>query len=269
MSESHDKLLQLLQEFDLTKDEGKVFIDLYKKGERTALQLSRDLKIARTKIYRIVEKLSEIGLIEEIVREKGKSFKAADKSRFELILKDREHDLEKLRDSTRSILGELSSFQSSGEEASEIRQYKGIDGLKQMTWNSLKTEGELLIFEISEMSEFLDFGFAEKVRMEFVNREVKVRELTNQKKFGAWTKIEPLVEKYWDCRYIPKEFLEMEMEILIYNDIYAIYGYRGEEIFGVEIQNKQVADMQRQIFESFWSRGEKMKIGKGGAAEVV
>lgn len=268
VSDSEDRVIQLLTGFDLTPDESRVYSYLYKSGQKTALQLSRELEFARTKIYRMIENLTDIGLVIELVGDKGKIFKAASKSQFESILKQKDLELGNLKNSTVSLFETLDSLRFESEGLSEVRHYRGIEGLKQMTWNSLKAKEKLLIFEIKDMSAFLDYGFAEKVRMEFVNRKLKVRELTNQRRLGPWTDIQPFVEKFWDCRFIRPKLLKLDIEMLIYNDIYALYGYDKDEIFGVEIRNKHLANMQKQIFNSFWSRGKEMEIGKSGRARV-
>jgi hypothetical protein len=38
----------------------------------------------------------------------------------------------------------------------------------------------------------------------------------------------------------------------IYNDVVATNYWMGDDVFGVEIYNKQIADMQRSMFEHFW-----------------
>ena len=154
------------------------------------------------------------------------------------------------------------------DSRSKIINYSGIEGLKQVTLNTLRAKGELLMFEIENMSAFLNYGFCEEVRKGFVKNKIHVRELTNQKKQPAWTNIEDFVSGFWDCRYIDPKILEMHVEIAIYNDVIAFYNYKDGNIFCVEIYNKKFAAMQKQVFNFMWHYAQKVKVGKGGATNL-
>jgi hypothetical protein len=116
------------------------------------------------------------------------------------------------------------------------------------------------------MSQFLNKGFAERARLELVKNQVTVHEITNEKEFDDWTNVTKLVEEYWQVRYLDPEELSMEFEMLVYNDVFAMYNYIDKEIFGVEIYNEKLASMQKQIFDFIWLKGRSMKIiSKHGA----
>ena len=66
------------------------------------------------------------------------------------------------------------------------------------------------------------------------------------------------------------KLLTMKFEVLIYNDVYAMYQYgRGEE-FCVEIYNPELATMQKQLFDYVWQTAQPMKkIGTHGEAKIA
>lgn len=149
----------------------------------------------------------------------------------------------------------------------KIINYQGQDGLKQITLNSLETKDGIRIYELKTMNEFAEKSFAEEVRQEFVKREIKIRQLTNQVYLEPWTGVEEMVEKYWEARYIDPKKFEIKTEILIYNDIVAMYDLKGENLC-IEIHNQELAAMQKQIFDYFWKIGERPIIGKGGRTSL-
>ena len=57
-------------------------------------------------------------------------------------------------------------------------------------------------------------------------------------------------------RYIPSKDFPITHGITIYDDVMAIYDFWENEIFGIEIHNKKVADMQRIFFETYWEMGK-------------
>jgi sugar-specific transcriptional regulator TrmB len=269
MSEKVDNIVNLLKPFGLSEEEAEIYLALLDKGARSALKLSRDLKIARTNIYRHLENLVEKGLVQQKLGRLGRQFRAGSYKQLEMLIIKKEQEVEALRKISPTVFRQLASLQSGLGERTKILYYEGLDGLKQITWNSAEAEGELSIFEIKDMSAFLDYGIAEEVRKEFVRNKVHIKELTNLRKMPAWTNVEELVAKYWEARYIDPQELKMEFELLIYNNVYAIYGYRGKDIFGIEIYNEKLARMQKQLFRFMWKKAKGMKIGKGGKAEMI
>lgn len=274
MSDQSDNLVNLIKPFGLSTEEANIYLHLLRNGILTALKISRELGMARTKVYRILDRLIETGLVTKKLGNRGLEFISQSYRQFDLLLAQKESELLTLKLSTPNIYQALANLGSGVEKSAEVLYFQGIEGLKQVTWNSLNAKDELLIFEILDMSAFLDFGFCEKVRQEFVRRKVKVRELSNQKHMPPWTKVNEFVEKFWQCRYIDPKLLKMNFEMLIYNDVYAIYNvsdtieaskapkynFKEGQIFCVEVHNQDLANMQRQIFNFMWQKAQRMKV---------
>ena len=51
---------------------------------------------------------------------------------------------------------------------------------------------------------------------------------------------------------IPSQILNISHQMDTYDDVLAMYNWHQGEIFGVEIHNDKVAQVQRQIFEIVW-----------------
>lgn len=267
MSGETDSLKISLQAFGLEPEEADVYIEILKNNSITALQLSKNLKIARTKIYRLLDKLIDKAFVSENVDGYGKKFTAVSPDKLNQILKSKEQEVIQMKNSVDSIINSLTEIQNQDKNISKILHYKGSEGLKQVSWNSTKAEGVLRIFELAtNMDEFMPADFNEKIRYELAKNNVEVRQLTNYKELDQHTNVTELI-KIWEPRYIdPKEF-KIHFEILIYNNAYTMYNFRDEELFCVEIHNPALAEMQKQIFDSFWDKAIPMKkIGEKGKA---
>ena len=85
------------------------------------------------------------------------------------------------------------------------------------------------------------------------------------------TNVTELVTNYWEIRHLPNELLAFKPEVLIYDYVYALYHYKEKsDIFGIEIHNKELADMQKKLFDIVWNQAQKMKItSPHGAAKLV
>lgn len=270
MSDQTDKIQNYLFKLNLTLDESRVYIYLNENSKSSALDISRKIHIARTKVYRILDKLIEKKLVVQILEENGRKFETTSPKQLEMLLVEKEQELETLKKTIPLVISQLEELHGTNSKNSKVLYYEGISGLKQITWNSLKAKGELLIYEVgTDMSAFLDKKFSEKVREELVLRKILTRQLTNHKKICDFTNVTSLVKKYWEVRYVSPADLKMNFEVLIYNNVYVAYNYSGKDIFCVEIYNQSLADMQRQLFEFVWKKSKVMKIiSDRGGAEV-
>ena len=270
MSERTDSLLSLLQPYGLDTDESRVYLELLENGASSALVLSRRLKIARTRVYRILDKLEKMGLVIVRLHERGSRFEASNIKKLEVLAEDRAREAEQLKTGLPILEEQLSGIMRKKRGRSKVLYYKGIDGVKQVTYNSLKARGELLTFEIKDLDAFFSHKEAEKLRLKFVGKRIGIRTLTNLKKIPKWTSVTEMIEKYWEVRHLPESQMKIKFEILIYNDVYVMYRYKGEEVFCVEIYNQELADMQRQLFEYMWKQARRFKVlNKEGEAELI
>jgi DNA-binding MarR family transcriptional regulator len=269
MSDQTDILTRTLTRLGLSPEEVQIYLHLLEKGSLSALQISRNIHIARTRVYRLLDKLEAAGLVTQKFGDLGLKFTASSHRQLELLLAQRQSELDGLKASMPLIFGQLASLERQGEEGSHIYYHHGIDGLKHVTWNSLRAKGELRIYEVSEsMTAFLPQEFSEKVREEFGARKTKILQLTNLTHIKPYTEMLENV-KYWTPRYIDPKELSIKTEIMLYNDMTVLYHYLNRDIFCVEIENADQATMQRQIFDYIWSHARSMKkIGEHGEAKI-
>jgi hypothetical protein len=58
----------------------------------------------------------------------------------------------------------------------------------------------------------------------------------------------------WDARYVSEKQFPIMNRMAIYDDVVAYQDWRGGEVFGIEIYNQMIADMQRNFFEMLWTK---------------
>ncbi len=196
MSEKIDTIITLLTQFGVGELECKIYLEILSGRGDTALIVSRNLKLARTKVYRLLDNLVTRGMVITRLGERGARFTAISPDGLDLLLSDREHALDKLRSTLPVLKSQLSALRGDSPK-SQVLYYHGLDGLKQVTHNSLKAKGELLTYELSTMNAFFSKKEAEDFRRKFVANKITSRTLTNATELDAWTDIPEIVEKYW------------------------------------------------------------------------
>lgn len=270
MSDQTDNYIKLLTPYGLNPDEAGIYLYLLQKGFLTALDISRNMQLGRTKVYRILDKLNAKQLVQYQLHERGLKFGAAHPHKLEQLATERVQQAQNLQKQLPDLLTHLQQLTQTAGGKSKVLYYEGVEGLKQVSFNALRAEKLLRVFEMEHISDFLPRDFAEYFRTEQVKRGFLTLDLTNKPKFPGYTDVAELVKKYNQFRYINPEKLKIDFETMIYNNVYATYTYKGKEIFCVEIYNEQLAHMQKQLFDFVWKAAKPMRfLDARGAAELV
>ncbi|MBN1374189.1 transcriptional repressor [Candidatus Dojkabacteria bacterium] len=265
-----DQINNTLKLLGLSEKDISVYLLLNKSKNLTATAISRAIKIPKTTVYRTLDHLKNLGIVNENLTDTKRSYETTGTETLKNLVAEKEQSVKKLKRLLPPTLRELTLLSMQNQKSFEIKSYTGIEGLKQVTWNSSKAKGILRIFEINEMSAFLNYDFCEYTRLEFVKNKVQTHELTNEPAIEGWTNVTEMVKNYWQLRYVDPNELSMGVEILVYNNVVALYNYVDGEIFCVEIYNARLAKMQKQIFDFIWTRGGKFKVlNDHGAAKLI
>lgn len=261
MSDQTDRFITLLHPFGLTSEEIRVYLALASKSPQSALAISREIHLARTKVYRILDKLVEKNLVSVQLDDQGKKFVANSYQELGLLVRQKESEVERLRHELPAVFAQIAGIWGKQGEGSKVLYYSGTSGLEQVTWNSLRAKGELRTYEIEQdMDAFIQPKLAEKIREELVEREITTLQLTNKTHILPFTRVALLPNKFWEVRYLNPKELTMRFECLIYNNVFVVYNFKGKDQFCVEIYDEKLAAMQKQLFDFVWSKAKKMKI---------
>lgn len=121
--------------------------------------------------------------------------------------------------------------------------------LYEISMRSSKADSkEVCIFEIDTLWLFLDKEKAESVRKSFLENGTKVKQITNNSNIEQFSYNVEFTDEVMTYRYIPKDIFTIHHEILIFDDIVAVYD--SNEI--MIIQDEFFAINQKQLFMSLW-----------------
>lgn len=264
MNNEDKKIASLLTELGLTTEQIKIYLTLLKHKELTALELSRASGINRTCVYRLLEKMTKMGLIEEMVDQYRKKSRAVGIDGLERLVKEQQERTKKIS----LLLPEVTSFLSGKaglrEENTKVLFYRGFEGIRQIVWNVLKTQGEDLGYTYIDVDEALGRELAEDWRREVVKRKIHFRDITsNYQVFehSKDTKVPGFLE-LCQTRYISPDKLTIDHQVDIYNDVISLYSWKEGDVFGVEIYNPTIVRLQKQIFNLLWENAQKKSFAK-------
>ncbi|MFC2133923.1 TrmB family transcriptional regulator [Bacteroidota bacterium] len=228
---------EALKGLGLGDGEIKVYLALLKLGSVPVSKIKEETNLHRTTIYDFIEKLLNKGLVNYVVKENSKHFKATNPSILLNLVKEKEDRIKK-------ILPDLMKLVEFEKEDINVEIYKGREGFKAILNDMMRVKKNLVFFGVDE-TKFKE-RFPHLIEQHFRNEEkygMKERLLTSEKTKFMYTK------KTAHYRYIPEEYFN-PTPTGVYGDIVIIIIWEPFSI--IRIQNSQLADSYKKHFEMLW-----------------
>lgn len=237
----------------------EVYLALHAYGPQSMLQLARNAKIERTRLYRLVDTLTSNNLLEIETQYKRKLYKAAPISNLQILLTQKEQEL---RDLQRELHSLQEQFQAASAHSplTHVQFYRGTEGVKQMFWNQTKARTENLSILYENMQTRTNLTFFERWVEKCNERDMKFRSiasdhfLSTQRSWYTNHSNEKLT--FWEGRYLPDTTYPITHSMVTYDDVVSYYNWRDGEVFGLEVYNQEIASAQRNLFEMLWQQGQ-------------
>ena len=235
----------------------EIYLALHTYGPQNISELSRNSKVERTRIYRLIDKLLDSNLIEVESHYKRGVIKAAPIANVHILISKKEQELKSLQDEL-ELIQQVLARNSLSSPATRVQFYSGPGGAKQMFWNETKAATEVLVVLYENMQIKTNSVFFERWVTACNEKGIHFRGIVDdgfpasQKTWYRTHKNERLA--HWDERHVTKSVFSIAHSMIIYDDVVAYFNWKDSEIFGVEIYNKDIASTQRQFFEMLWAK---------------
>ncbi len=247
-------LKEILQKIGLTRGESDVYITLLKVGNTTSGTLIKESGVSRSKVYEVLERLKQKGLVTEMTKQKVRYFEAAKPSRIIDLVKSEKKEIEDREKEAENIIPKLIQLQKHHLEKQEAKVYTGLEG-----WKAVFNE---ILDILDEGDEYIAFGigpdelmdkrvelFFRKFHMRRAEKRIKVRLIMHER-------TRKIMERsFSDLKYYNYRFLDTDFptNINIHKDNVLILVW-GENPVAFLISSKQVADKYRKYFEEMWKK---------------
>ncbi len=240
----------ILEQVGLTESETKVYLALLKLGETTAGPIVDEAKVTRSKIYDILERLKNKGLVSHITKEATKYFSAADPSNILDYLEEKENEIINKKESVKNLLPQLEQQYRQIMESKIAEIYIGMKGMQ----NAFS----LLVKEFSSDEEYYAFGagkgeniekiqvFFDRLHKERIKKNVKAKIIFNKSSKGLFKSQEK--SKLVEVKYLIES---TPAAINIYKNFIIIAILTIEPITFL-IRNKEIAFSFKEYFRVMW-----------------
>jgi sugar-specific transcriptional regulator TrmB len=245
---------KILQEIGLTESEIRVYLALLKLGQTTAGKIVDEAKVTRSKIYDILERLKNKGLVSYIIKESTKYFSATNPNNLLKYLEEKEEKIQEEKQSIKEIIPELlNQHLSQKDKIAEV--FIGINGMK----NAFN----VLIEEFGSKEPYYAFGagkgenveqiqiFFSQLHLKRKEKKVKSFIIFNESSRGLFKEQEK--SRLVEAKYIKQS---TPTAINIYKN-YTLIAILTKEPITFLINNKETAESFKEYFKIMWKLAKK------------
>lgn len=240
-------MIEALQQLGLGKQESDVYIAALKLGDAKASEIAQKCTIGRGAVYYTLKLLQEKGFISEVIKSGVKYYSATSPKRLLELIDD---ERQQKREAVASILPELEALRSTSLTRPIIEVYEGVEGFKSIFSKILEKEDqEIRCYLSSSVLKFMP-QFHVQFRRRRKERNIRIRTITERtpemdeirkqdKRELRSTRYHPLLKNTHVLHYI-------------LDDAVVIIKANRSEQLAVYIKEKELATLQRSIFERCW-----------------
>ncbi len=237
-----------IQSLGLNEKEAKVYLASLELGQATVQKISMKASIKRPTTYFIIENLMERGLMSSYYQGKKQLFMAEMPERIlDLIAKERK-ELELREEQFKRLLPELQSINNRNKDKPVVKYYEGKEGVISMTLDHMKLSKNQVFYTVFSrdiIEQVMTPDELTRFRKERLGNKISARAIYSREK-GDLTGVENA-----NMVRLPAKDFPVSCDIAFYEDKVRIASFK-DRLMGVVIEDKEIAQSFRVIFELAW-----------------
>jgi sugar-specific transcriptional regulator TrmB len=246
----------VLKELGLTDSEVKVYLTLLELGDSTRTNIVNKSKIAGSKVYDILEKLKQKGLVTIYIKDKIKHFKPVSPKQILNYIEDKKDSIVSMKQQAENILPQLLLMFNSSKADEEVELYEGLKGLQAIFYEQIEImkpdETAYVIGGTRGSDEEHVMAFFQKIHDLRAKKKIITKMLYNKRQKANTEKLFNSY-KYTTTRYIDHT---SPVAINIYKNRTVIIIF-GKKITAIHIKSIDVANSFMEYFNILWRQSVK------------
>jgi sugar-specific transcriptional regulator TrmB len=245
----------IFQSLDLDEKSTEFYLNCLVNGKTTINQVSKNIGVARSSCYLILERLKTLGLILETPFGKKRSLLAESPNKIIALLEKRKEESFKAFELAKNVLPEIGVY-SSIDVNTKVRFYEGFESIKQIYNETL--EARLIhVFCLTHVvdnkfKEFINNYMDKLIKKGIVTREIVTDDEDNleyKRKFS--TKSNTIVcisEKH-----------RTDTDYMLWDNKVAFISFKKDRYAGIVIEDQEITNFERMRFNLLW---QSIVVGK-------
>lgn len=238
---------QLLEEIGLSPSQAKVYLRLIEKGELTPPEVAKLTGETRSNAYMILQKLEELGLVEKTENAKKITYQPRNPIALERLAEERRQETALAENKIKQSMPQMLSYFYSFTEKPGIRLLQGEEGLKEIYTDTLRSKEDIYFLRTPSEVKVMGDDFYMRYKKKRADLGIKTYAYTKKTAFARMLASDDKKNNMIRT-WIDEDDYTAPVEINIYGDKVAFLSF-GEEVMGVIIQSRPIAESMRQIFK--------------------
>jgi len=242
----------ILEKIGFTKGEVRIYLALLQLGETTTGPIIDKSRISSSKVYEILNKLIQKGLVSYTFKNRIKYFQPTSPERIKEYIETERRKFEEIDNDVGKLIPEFLVMQKESEAKQITSVYEGFEGIKTVfnrILDTLKSGEEYYAFTVDEEVD------SEELRLFFLNYHTK------RAKKGIGVKLlsnikfkEQLKKRYPQYKLSERRFIEHAFPtgVFIFKDNVMHFIYKPKPTLFV-IKSKQNYESYKKFFLELWN----------------
>lgn len=254
MSALETKLLSI----GLSEKEVSVYLSMLNLGAATAQDIAIRADVNRATTYVMIDSLRDKGIVSEITKDKKTFYQAEDPIQILKVLEDRKTDLDEKMGQARLVIPHLQELYNLNRSKVNVRLLEGRESVRiiqnEIARSKKKSFDNIVNWSLANEK----FPVSEKDhRKPFYDQNFKVRTIFTFDTGKPMTHLPFL--KNEERRMIPHDKFPIQGEVVMYDNKIAMINLK-DRIFGIIIEDDQLFQTYKAIFDLAWEASEKYKL---------
>lgn len=234
-----------LNEFGLSKNEISVYLALIKTGESTVQIIAKNAELPRTTTYHLLESLEQKGLAGFVVKGAKKHFQAADPKKLLQTLEEKKSLI-------MGIIPALSSMSGTIKERPKVTIYEGLKGIRLILKDVLEEKKMIYHYgDIVSIQRVFSYAFPQYIN-ERVKRRIPIKIICKKEKQHKEL-LKTAKKELREFVFIPENY-SLKASVFIYANKVVVFNIAREPYYAVVLENKDLYETQRNLFELVWHK---------------
>lgn len=253
---------QLFSKLGLSESQAKVYEFLIKNGTKTAGEISKKTEIKRGLTYNALSELEKKGIISQNTKTKITTFSPNHPESLREYIETKEKEVKDTKLSFETILPSIISDFNIISDKPGVRYFEGYDGIKKVFEDFLRDNNGGEILNFCHMEDYANDKKLFEIGLNFIkNREIlKIKQRTiipvNEKKISEDLNLDDKKPSMEEISYISNHSFDSDV-ILYNNKIAIISAKKAKKPIGIIIENKEIFNTFRSIFDLVWNTNKK------------
>jgi len=245
----------VLRDLGLTEGEIRVYLALLELGSSTAGKIIEKSRISPSKIYNVLDRLIEKGIVSYVIEGKTRNFKPAPPRNILNYIERKEEELKRNKSEFEKVIPLLETKRQGAKRRFTAEIFEGINGLI--------TVFDMSLHELGRGDIFYSFGYPAYASELFdtywrsyykqCDRKGILRKVIFD--YDAWFLKKRTGRKLSYYRYLPKGIVTPSC-VFIFNDKVATVIITPEQKVCFLVQNKEVSNSYLAYFDLLWKNAK-------------